>query len=543
MKLVLVFLALLCSLVSAYDDDDLVPLSFIEPKDGSIHYHSHPLRIHLHAANSLKVPVQVSITCPNKPIHSQVLRTEQVAVIVLPPGLRGDVCEVSVSQAAYPLQVPEPVFVAIIDEDWAMELLQEPSVEAEDDGPLEAEDGAQIEAEDDLPVNNSHSKVRFASEEEEASPQVSNELPQQQTQVIQKASPPSPYLQPRPPTHLNNPVHLQNLAQQVNQFGISPGLGQSVPTPQRGPQKQVQMQMNQQQQMNQQVPMQQQQQNRQMQQQLPNRQMQQQHTPIQQRPMQQQQMQQTPIQQRPVQQYYQPQHQHYQAPPQQQSNMPPIFQYHHQNQFNGYAPEIDQMTPINPWTDPAADPNTDYALDALIEDMDRKSRGGDRPQWAGISRNEFARLDDDSHSSSSSVMGVGGKFRIEAPIGYDLEEEYLQPRAEQFRKSRRSRRSAPQVRRSVSHALARKSERKSANLARKSINTLLDTLNQQPPIKAAHNPFGRRSKKSHLKPATVNSVVSVGKPSKSISKSVTTQKKREKKGKTGNNGRKSHRRR
>lgn len=205
------------------------------------------------------------------------------------------------------------------------------------------------------------------------------------------------------------------------------------------------------------------------------------------------------------------------------------------------------MTPINPWTDPAADPNTDYALDALIEDMDRKSRGGDRPQWGVISRNEFARLDDDSHSSSSSVMGVGGKFRIEAPVGYDLDEEYLQPRAEQFRKSRRSRRSIPQVRRSASHSLARKSDRKSVNLARKSINTLLDTLNQQPSIKAANNPFARRSKKSHLKPSTVNSVVSVSKPSKSasksVSKSVTTQKKREKKGKTGNTARKSHRRR
>lgn len=501
--------ALLCSLVRA-NEDETVPLTFIEPKDGSIQYHSHPLRIHLHAANSLKVPVQVSITCPDQPILSQVLRTEQVAVIALPPELRGDVCEVSVSQVAYPLSAPEPVFVAIIDEDWAMELMQEPSIE----------DTANSLIEED------HLKVRFV---EEPVVQVSEPITIVQVnepEAIQKTQMPqqSPYLQPRPQTHLNNPVQMQQLTQQLNQLG-QVSFGQPVQ------QKQVQHVQQQQRPARQQ-------------------QIQQQHTPIlHQRPMQQQPMQQQmprlqprpmpsppppqqqqqyhqqpPIQQR--QQYQQYNHQPHQYQPQQQSNSPPIFQYHHQNQFGGgFAPSFDTLTPINPWTDPAADPNTDPALDALIADMERKSRGGDRPQWQGISRNEFARMDDESYGSSSSIIGIGGKFRIERPAM--AEEEYT--RQEQFRKSRRSRRSIP--------AQGRKSDRKSVNFSRKSekksINSLLDTLSHQP----STNPFSRRSRKSTSKPVTVNSVISVNKSAKSV-----TKQKKEKKG-GRNAARKSQRRR
>lgn len=492
----------LCSIVRA-NEDDTVPLAFIEPKDGSIHYHSHPLRIHLHAANSLKVPVQVSITCPNQPIHSQVLRTEQVAVIALPPELRGDVCEVSVSQVAYPLSAPEPVFVAIIDEDWAMELMQEPSIEDSHAALIEEE----------------HSKVRFVQEpivEPITIVQVNEPITLAQVNepievpAIEKTQQ-SPYLQPRPQIHLNNPVQMQQLTQQLNQVGQTVQYGQA-PFVQPVQQKQVQQQQIQQQ-----------------------RQVQ--HTPIQQ----QRQVQQMPMQQQMPrqQQYNQPrqmppsQPQQYQSRPQQyipqQANTPPVFQYHHQNQFGGgFAPSIDQLTPINPWTDPAADPNTDAALDSLIADMERKSRGGERPQWQGISRNEFARMDDESFGSSSSVLGLGGKFRIEGVA----QDEYNPGRQEQIRKSRRSRRSVPAPgRKSVN--VARKSEKKS-------INTLLNTLSHQP----HSNPFARRSRKSSSKTANINSVISVNKPAKSVTKSVTKQ--RKEKTKAGRNnaaGRKSQRRR
>lgn len=236
-------------------------------------------------------------------------------------------------------------------------------------------------------------------------------------------------------------------------------------------------------------------------------------------------------------QYSNSQAPHNQYSPSHNQQHPPIFQYPHQS---GITTPDDPTDPYllhaDPWCT-VDDPFADGALEALIADMDRKSRPEREQGEYGIpTMNEFARArqksgrrartvedDDESMDGQQQMLGAYSPFHSVMdyncpngdPYAADDEDEssssasgyyYHHPAPPPPTKSRRSRRSA----------------------SSKSISRLLDTLNNQPTNPFADQrksrksrrttgrPESRMSRRSVSRPGSVNSMITMDGTAKNL---------------------------